>query len=97
MSKLRLVVDTNVFLVSLAPQYKYHWVYECLIAGKFELALSNEILTEYHEQVVRRYGIDRTAAQLDYLLLPPNVLLINPSFNWQLVEVDADDRNAGPQ
>ena len=91
MNKLRLVLDTNVFMVSLAPQYKYRWIYDCLIQGKFELALSNEILTEYHEQVVLRYGIDRTDAQLDYLLLLPNVILTNPSFNWQLVENDKDD------
>ncbi|WP_229367827.1 putative toxin-antitoxin system toxin component, PIN family [Fibrisoma limi] len=78
-------------MVSLAPQYKYHWIYQCLIQEKFELALSNEILTEYHEQIVSRYGIDRTDAQLDYLLLLPNVTLTNPSFLWQLVEHDKDD------
>ena len=91
MNKLRLILDTNVFLVSLAPQYKYRWIYDCLIQGKFEVALSNEILTEYHEQIVLRYGINRTEASLDYLLLLPNVMLINPSFLWQLVENDKDD------
>lgn len=91
MNKLRLILDTNVFMVSLAPQYKYRWIYDCLIQGKFDLALSNEILTEYHEQIVLRYGIARTDAQLDYLLLLPNVILINPSFYWQLVENDKDD------
>ncbi len=64
MNKLRLVLDTNVFMVSLAPLYKYHWVYECLIQGKFELVLSNEILTEYHEQIVQRYGVERTESSL---------------------------------
>ncbi len=82
MSKLRIVLDTNVFMVSLAPQYKYRWLYDCLIQGQFELALSNEILTEYNEQVVIRYGVHRTEAQLDYLLLLPNVILLNPSFRW---------------
>ncbi len=91
MNKLRLILDTNVFMVSLAPQYKYHWVYEALTHGKFDLALSNEILMEYNEQVVLRYGIQRTDASLDYLLLLPNVTLINPSFLWQLVENDKDD------
>lgn len=38
MNKLRLIVDTNVFMVSLAPQYKYRWIYDCLIQDKFELA-----------------------------------------------------------
>ncbi len=82
MNKLRLILDTNVFMVSLAPQYKYHWVYGALTHGKFDLALSNEILMEYNEQVVLRYGIQRTDASLDYLLLLPNVTLINPSFLW---------------
>lgn len=91
MNKPRLVLDTNVFMVSLAPTYKYHWIYEALIQGKFELVVSNEILTEYHEQIVLRYGIERTEASLDYLLLLPNVILINPSFLWQLVEQDKDD------
>lgn len=90
MNKQRFVLDTNVFMVSLAPQYKYWWIYDSLLKGKFELALSNEILNEYHEQVVLRYGIERTDAQLDYLLLLPNVLLVNPSFHWQLVENDKD-------
>ncbi|MFD2571051.1 putative toxin-antitoxin system toxin component, PIN family [Spirosoma soli] len=38
-----------------------------------------------------RYGIERTNASFDYLLLLPNVTLINPSFLWQLVENDKDD------
>ncbi|MBY0436127.1 MAG: putative toxin-antitoxin system toxin component, PIN family [Cyclobacteriaceae bacterium] len=91
MSKPRLVLDTNIFLVSLAPRYKYHWIYQALLLGKYELALSNEILTEYQEQISLRYGIQRTDATLDYLLLLPNVHLSNPSYRWQLVDRNEDD------
>lgn len=91
MNKPRLVLDTNIFLVALAIHSKYHWIYKALIHDKFDLVLSNEILTEYHEQVIIRYGIERTEASLDYLLLLPNVILKNPSFLWQLVENDKDD------
>lgn len=91
MSKLRLVLDTNIFMVSLAPQYKYHWIYKSLLAGHFELAMSNDIIYEYAEQIVMRYGLNRTDATLDYLLLLPNIIQINPSFFWQLIEPDADD------
>ena len=91
MSKVRLVLDTNIFLVSLAPKYKYHWIYETLFEGRYELALSNEILTEYQEQIGIRYGLERTEASLDFLLLLPNVILKNPSYLWQLVENDKDD------
>jgi uncharacterized protein len=91
MNKPRIVLDTNIFLVSLAPNYKYHWIYQALLHGKYELALSNEILTEYQEQVSLRYGIQRTDVTLDYLLLLPNVYLNNPSYRWQLVDKDEDD------
>lgn len=91
MSKLRLLLDTNIFLVSLAPHSKYAWIYNALVAEKYELVVSNEILTEYQEQIVMRYGIERTEASLDYLLLLSNVILKNPAYLWQLVENDKDD------
>lgn len=91
MNRPRLVLDTNIFLVSLAIQSKYHWIYKSLIDKKFDLVISNEILTEYQEQISLRYGLDYTDSSLDFLLLLPNVIQVNPSFLWQLVENDKDD------
>jgi putative PIN family toxin of toxin-antitoxin system len=91
MNNLRVILDTNIFLVSLAPNYKCHWIYQSLIQNKYNLVVSNEIITEYQEQISLRYGLDFTDASLDYLLLLPNVFLKNPSFLWQLVENDKDD------
>lgn len=91
MSKLRFILDTNIFLVSLAPNYKYRWIYQALIENKFDLVVSNEILLEYQEQIHLRYGLDFTDASLDFLLLLPNVFQVNPFFLWQLVENDKDD------
>jgi len=91
MNKLRLILDTNIFLVSLSPNYKYNWIYLALIQNKYDLVVSNEILTEYQEQITKRYGLSITDASLDYLLLLPNVILKNPSYLWQLVENDKDD------
>jgi predicted nucleic acid-binding protein len=78
MSKIRLILDTNILLVSLAPNYKYNWIYRALLDEKFELVLSNEILIEYQEQVTFRYGLDYTNSTLDFLLLLPNVILKKP-------------------
>jgi len=91
MSKLRLILDTNIFLVSLAPNFKYHWIYQSLVNNKFDMVVSNEILTEYQEQISIRYGLSYTDASLEHLLLLPNVFLKNPAFLWQLVENDKDD------
>lgn len=91
MNRPRLVLDTNIFLVSLAVHSRYHWIYKALVGKKFDLVISNEILTEYQEQVSVRYGLDYTESSLDYLLLLSNVIQVNPSFLWQLVENDKDD------
>lgn len=91
MNNLRIVLDTNVFLVSLASHYKYHWIYKALVDGKYELAVSNEILMEYQEQIAIRYGLQQTDATLDFLLMLPNVYIYNPAYLWQLIDSDKDD------
>lgn len=90
-NKPRIVLDTNVFLVSLAPQYKYHWIYKYILEGKLELCITTEILLEYEEIVCVRYGLERVEGMFNYLLLLPNVKLINPSYRWYLIENDHDD------
>ncbi len=90
-NKLKVVLDTNVFLVSVLPHFSYYWIYEKLINNKYELLLSNEILAEYEEQIAFRYGMSRTDSELEFLLLLPNVITINPYFYWNLITEDADD------
>jgi putative PIN family toxin of toxin-antitoxin system len=91
MRKLNVVLDTNVFIVSLIPHMKYYWVYENLLDGKYNLPISNEILTEYQEQLAARYDISFVDSNLDFLLLLPNVKLVEPSFRWNFIKDDADD------
>lgn len=89
--KLRLVLDTNVFLVALAPNFKYHWLFQSLLQGKYNLCITNEILLEYEEIICSRYGLARTEATLEFLLLLPNVELITPFYKWNLIAQDEDD------
>lgn len=88
---LKIVLDTNVLLVSLVRHLKYYWVFESILKGKYELIVSNEILTEYLEVIAKRYGIQESESKLDFLLLFPNVRLENPFYKWQLIEADKDD------
>ncbi len=91
MRKLSVVLDTNVFIVSLIPHMKYYWVYQKVLNGDYNLLISNEILFEYQEQLTRRYDLPFVEANLDFLLLLPNVLLVHPSFRWNLIKDDPDD------
>ena len=82
MNKPCIVLDTNIFLVSLAPRYKYHWIYQYILESKFKLCLTTDILLEYEEIVSQRYRIKRIDGMFNYLLLLPNVSFYTPSFRW---------------
>jgi uncharacterized protein len=90
-NRLRLVLDTNVFLVSLAKKYKYYWLFEAILQDKFDFCVSNEILSEYQEVVEKRYGVDMTNETLDFLTLLPNVKKIDPFYKYPLIYADPDD------
>jgi uncharacterized protein len=90
-NKLKIVLDTNVFLVSISPKFKYYWIFEKLQNDEYELIVSNEILTEYAEKINQKFGISLAESSLDFMLLFPNVQLVNPFFKWELISNDADD------
>jgi putative PIN family toxin of toxin-antitoxin system len=87
----RLVIDTNCLLASINPRGTYFRLYELFIAKTFEWTLSNEILTEYEEQLTRRYSV-RTAQRVhDILTTASNTCFQEAYYKWQLIEADPDD------
>jgi putative PIN family toxin of toxin-antitoxin system len=90
-NKLKIVLDTNVFLVSISPKFKYYWIYEKLQNGDYDLLISNEIVAEYAEKINEKFGISLVRASLDFMLLFPNVYEVNPYYKWELITVDRDD------
>lgn len=87
----RLVLDTNVFLVSILPHNKYWWVFESIINQQYTLLVSNEILTEYLEKCIQKYGSELSNERLEFLLEFSNVEMITPYYYWNLIEADPDD------
>jgi len=90
-NKYKIVLDTNVFLVSISSKFKYYWIFEKLQAGDYNLVISNEILTEYSEKINEKFGLTLANKSLDFLLLLPNVILVNPYYKWRLITNDDDD------
>jgi putative PIN family toxin of toxin-antitoxin system len=90
-TKLRVVIDTNVLLVSISSRSKYHWVYQALLRKEFELFVTNEILTEYEEIIARRWHPEVAQSVMRVLLELNNVHLTTISFQMSLIEEDADD------
>ncbi len=39
--RLKVVLDTNVLLVSISSRSKYHWIYEKLLADEYDLFIES--------------------------------------------------------
>jgi predicted nucleic acid-binding protein len=46
---MKVVLDTNVLLVSIPKKSKYRAIFDALIDGHFNAVISNDILSEYVE------------------------------------------------
>lgn len=90
-NRLKVVLDTNVLLVSISSKSKYHWIYEKLLAKEFDLFISNEILMEYEEVISRKFNISVARDIVKALLILPNVSKISIYYNWNLIAEDSDD------
>lgn len=90
-NKLRVVLDTNVFLVSLAAQSPFALIFDALIEGKFELVVNSEIISEYEEVIGKRYDSQTVNNVLELILHLDNIHRQEVFYQWQLIEKDADD------
>jgi uncharacterized protein len=90
-NKIIVLLDTNVFLVSISPFSKYAPIFDALIDGKFTLVISNEIISEYEEIIQWRYDKQTVHDILNLLIHLDNVTQQDIYFRWQLIEADKDD------
>ena len=88
---MRIVLDTNVLLISIPTISKYRVIFNAIIEHKIELVISNEILSEYIEKIEEKSN-QRIAINLAELLTSHrNILRIEPYFKWSLITQDYDD------
>jgi uncharacterized protein len=90
-SKPKIILDTNVLLVSLAPQSPYFLIFEALIEEKFELVIHNEIISEYEEVISKRYNSAIVNDVLEMVLHLDNTIRQDIYFKWNLIQKDPDD------
>ena len=88
---MKVVLDTNVWVISLTARSPYHSIYQALLKQQYELIVSHEILLEYEEILNEKYGEATTGRFLNLLHLLPNVHFITTYFHWNLIESDKDD------
>ena len=88
---LTAVIDTNILLVSISDKSPYHWIYEDLRKGQYNMLVSTEIALEYEEIIGQEMGDDVASDVLKALERYPNVLAVPRYYRWNLIKADPDD------
>lgn len=52
----RVVMDTNVLLVSISRKSPFHWIFQKLIDEAYQICVTTELLLEYEEIIAQRMG-----------------------------------------
>ncbi|TAF69103.1 MAG: putative toxin-antitoxin system toxin component, PIN family [Flavobacterium sp.] len=86
----KVVLDTNVLLVSISTKSKLHWIFKNLLEGNYILCITTEILAEYAEIIDQQMGTLASESALGLLENLPNVELITNYYKFNLLK-DPDD------
>jgi uncharacterized protein len=88
---IKVVIDTNVLLMSIPKISKYRPIFDGLIKSKYGLAISEDIFQEYVE-ITGRKTTGQIAQNLGELLTQlENVEKTEVYFKWNLITSDPDD------
>ena len=88
---MKVVLDTNVLLVSIATKSRYRVIFDSLINNGITLIISNEILSEYTEIIERKTNMMIASNVSEMLVSLPNVYKQEVYYRWGLIEEDKDD------
>ena len=91
MRRLRLVIDTNVLLVSIGRQSKYNWLFQAFLNEEFDLLVTTPILLEYHEKIAERTQPIIAENVLKLILAKQNVVKVDVTYKWHIIVADPDD------
>jgi len=88
---MRIVLDTNVLLISIPYESPYRPIIDAIRTGKIELGVSTDIMLEYEELLIRNSNpiiADNILKGLQYL---ENLRNVRIHFQWNLIPKDPDD------
>ncbi len=88
---MRIVLDTNVLLVSIPTQSKFHPIIKALADYKYTLLISNDIYLEYLEIIAAKSNVSIVEGFINFIYKHDNIEIIDVHFQWNLISVDQDD------
>jgi len=88
---MKVVLDTNVLLVSIPKISPYRLILDSLLNKRFDLIISNDVLNEYTEIIAQKSNATVATNISEMLLTLSNVQKQDIFYKWNLIEVDKDD------
>jgi uncharacterized protein len=88
---MKVVLDTNILLVSLPNTSVDHIIFLELIRGSYSLCVTTDILDEYAEIFSKKSNPTVAACALDLVDILPNLERIHKYFFWRMIHADPDD------
>jgi putative PIN family toxin of toxin-antitoxin system len=88
---MRILIDTNVFLVIVSNRSEYHWLFLAFLAEVFELVITNEIVLEYEEQFIAHWDEIAATDAISLIVDAPNSVFYYVHYYFNLVKDDPDD------
>lgn len=88
---MKIVLDTNILLVSVSIKSKYYWIFEAFLNREYQLCVTTDILMEYEEIIGSHMGKPVANTVLQIIEKSSNVKHITNYFKWRLIKEDPDD------
>jgi putative PIN family toxin of toxin-antitoxin system len=88
---LKVVLDTNVLLVSISPKSRFRPIFDSFLSEDYELCVTTDILMEYEEVFTRHMGAELADYALQLIENAPNIDLVTRYYKWNLIKADPDD------
>jgi uncharacterized protein len=92
---MNVCIDTNVVLAIFSTSHPHRSILEAWSRGRFQWAVTTEILLEYEEVMLRQCN-ERKATMMKQIMgmvnaRHGNLIHVSPSFRFHLITGDADD------
>lgn len=87
----RVILDTNVLLISISQRTDYYAIWKAFQTGAFELCVTTDILDEYIEKLEEKFRPEIGINIIKAIENSPDVIEIHKYFFWNLISVDPDD------
>lgn len=88
---MKVVIDSNIFIMCLNPFSRFNFIFTTLIAGSYTLCISNDISFEYSEIFRQKFQKTKFEMISKFFRESAHIELTEIYYYWNLISFDPDD------